>query len=511
LINAGNSATLRLAMLTRSAIFVHRWLGVAVALVFLLWFPSGIGMMYWDFPSVTAGDRLERAAALNAADIRLSPADAWATLGLSSAPSRVRLNVFDGHPVYLFETRSGELPVLADTGATHVDVSAELAHRVASAWTGHAASAARVETIDDADQWTVQGSSRSASPLWKYSWPSGDHVYVSQRSGQVVQYTTTASRIGAYLGPIPHWLYFTPLRRHQPQWSALVIWTSGIGTITALLGIIVGIAVFSPSKRYRNAGKATRIPYAGFKRWHTVFGLMVGAGAASWAFSGMLSMEPFPTTPRGARSVEKRAVEEEGVLRALRGPLSMQAFAARHPREALASVATLRVKELELASVGGEPVYVASLGRGETRILTIDGRIQTGFDRAWIDTVIMKGAGPAGLAELRQLTHYDRYYRDRRRTRVLPVLLARMNDDDGTRYYIDPRTARIVERYSARDWSSRWLYHGLHSLDFPWLYNHRPAWDLVVIAFMAGGTALCVTSLILAWRVVARKLLDGVR
>jgi hypothetical protein len=31
-------------------------------------------------------------------------------------------------------------------------------------------------------------------------------------------------------------------------------------------------------------------------------------------------------------------------------------------------------------------------------------------------------------------------------------------------------------------------------------------WDIVVIAFMVGGTALCVTSLILAWRVVGRKL-----
>jgi hypothetical protein len=53
---------------------------------------------------------------------------------------------------------------------------------------------------------------------------------------------------------------------------------------------------------------------------------------------------------------------------------------------------------------------------------------------------------------------------------------------------------------------NRWLYHGLHSLDFPWLYDYRPLWDIVVITFMLGGTALMVTSLILAWRVVGRKL-----
>ena len=59
---------------------------------------------------------------------------------------------------------------------------------------------------------------------------------------------------------------------------------------------------------------------------------------------------------------------------------------------------------------------------------------------------------------------------------------------------------------AASDSSRRFFYNGLHSLSFPWLYNHRPLWDIVVIAFMVGGTALCLTSLILAWRVLGRRL-----
>lgn len=51
-------------------------------------------------------------------------------------------------------------------------------------------------------------------------------------------------------------------------------------------------------------------------------------------------------------------------------------------------------------------------------------------------------------------------------------LLARMNDADQARYYIDPKTARVVSRYS-RNWVGRRLYTGLHSLNFPWLYNYR--------------------------------------
>src|SRR5207245_1959920 len=166
----------------------------------------------------------------------------------------------DGRPVYRFRFPRGEAIVYADTSERQTAVSTAMMQRIASAWTGQPA-AARVEAVDDVDQWTVQGPLRNLRPMWKYSWPNGEQVYIAQSSGEVVQYTTTASRIGAYLGPIPHWVYFTPLRKHQAQWSAFVIWTSGIGTITAMLGLIVGLWMYAPSKPYRIAGAETSIPY----------------------------------------------------------------------------------------------------------------------------------------------------------------------------------------------------------------------------------------------------------
>jgi hypothetical protein len=484
-------------VIKRSVLALHRWLGVALCLFFLTWFPSGIGMMYWDFPSVTAADRLERSPALDRASIRLSPAEALAALQERRPPDQLRLNTFDGRPVYRIRTGRDERIVYADTGATQADVSKELMARVASAWTAQPASAAAIEPID-VDQWTVQGSVRSLRPLWKYSWPNGEHVYVSQASGEVVQYTTRASRIGAYLGPIPHWLYFTPLRKHYLGWTRVIIWSSGIGTGAAILGLIIGVWMYSPAKRYRYAGGASSIPYIGQKRWHMVLGLIFGLGAATWALSGMLSMDPFP-------SAGARRGDDAGIPLAMRGRVPMTALGV-NPQGALARLAGERVKELELTSFDGEPVYIGTIGRGLTQLVTVGGQVHTEFDREQIARIVTNAAGPAGLAELRELTDYDWYYLDRRRTRPLPVILARPNDVEQTRYYIDPRTARIVGTYSSRSWTSRWLYHGLHSLDVPWLYNHRPAWDIVVITFMLGGSALGVTSLILAWRVVGRTL-----
>jgi hypothetical protein len=182
----------------------------------------------------------------------------------------------------------------------------------------------------------------------------------------------------------------------------------------------------------------------------------------------------------------------------------LDAFANKHPREAVANLTG--VKELELIVAAGMPAYLATLDNGTTRIVPIDGDPIDGLTPERITDVVTRAAGTNGLAEIRTIDQYDRYYLDRARERPLPVVLARLNDDEGTRYYIDPKTARVVASYSARNWMSRWAYHGLHSLDFPWLYNYRPLWDIVVITFMVGGTALCVTSLILAWRVIGRKL-----
>ena len=483
--------------LQQTIIFTHRWLGVVLCLFFLLWFPSGIGMMYWDFPGVTAADRLDRSPALDAAAIRLSPAEALAALGAAPPPDDVRLDTFDGRPVYRFGAGRAERIVYAETGERQVAVSAEMALRVASAWVKQPPGAAAVDTLEDADQWTVQGSFRALRPLRKYSWPNGEQVYVSQVTGDVVQYTTRASRLGAYLGAIPHWLYFTPLRKHQAQWSTLVTWSSGAGAVSAVLGLIIGVWMYSPSRKYRYAGAASRIPYKGQKRWHMILGLIVGLGAVTWAFSSMLSMAPFPLTGPASDAAVK-------IPQALRGRIDLAAFAGQPPRDVLARRADLRIKELELASFYGSPAYVAHLSGDRTRIILRDGNVRDEFDRDRIVAIATEAAAPAGLSDIRMVDHYDRYYLDRHQQRPLPVILAVLNDAGQTRLYINPKVARVAGSYSAGSWMDRWLYHGLHSLDFPWLYNHRPAWDIVMIAFMLGGTALSVTSFVLAWRVLGR-------
>jgi hypothetical protein len=513
-------------------------MGVALSVLFVLWFASGIVMIYWSFPGVSARDRRERAPALNPAQIKLTPDEAYAVLTLDQPAGQAQLTSFDGRPVYRFDggrggrrgsSRVGAAMVYADDGTVQTKVDDAMIDRAASAWAGRPISEAKKESIEEVDQWTVGGQLRALRPLYKYSFKDGQQIYISGRNADVVQYTTRESRFWAYLGAIPHWLYFTSLRKHQPQWFRFVVWTSGLGAVASLLGIVIAVWMLSSSKRYHYAGALTRIPYRGWKRWHTYIGLVFGAVSLTWVFSGMLSMGPFDFLERlaGARSPVNgeakgdAAAKEKGsrakggggpaidIANAVRGEgqLDLSAYSAKSPNVAIASLkGDFQAKELEFSIFDSEPQYIATDAAGHTRIIPVNGAPKEELDREQIMAMLRESAR-SNLAELRLMDEYDAYYRDRLREKPLPVIYIRMNDEASTRYYIDPKTGRTVGTYSSRDWVNRWLYHGLHSLDFPWLYNHRPLWDVVVITLMLGGTALSITSLILTWKVLQRKLI----
>jgi hypothetical protein len=488
-------------------VFVHRWMGVALCLLFLMWFLSGMVMMYWTYPEVTTGDRLSRAQLLDAPRIRLSPQEAYALLETKEAPSEMRLEMFDRRPAYNFDFTGEKFIVYADDGQMQTEFPPEMALRIAAAWSGQPPATAIVEKITDADQWTVPGQFSELRPLLKYVWPDGEEVYVSTVTGEVVQYTTRASRVGAYFGAIPHWLYFTPLRKHANEWAQLVIWAAGLGTIVTLLGIIVGVWMYSPSKRFQYEGAPSSLPYAGQKRWHSIQGLFFGWIACTWVFSGMLSMDPFPKLQHGEEAARAR------VAAALEGePLEVRDFNVKLPREALAELdPEFHVKELTITSFAGEPFYLATAALNQTRIIPVHGESATEFDAGKIIQVMKNALQPLSLAEARLMTEYDAYYQDRQKQRPLPVIYARVNDDENSTYYVDPKTARIVQSYNSRSRWNRWLYHGLHSIDFPLLYKRRPLWDIVVLILLLGGASLCVTALLLAGGVLRRKLIPPAR
>jgi hypothetical protein len=469
------------------AILCHRWTGAAFCVLFAWWFISGIFMMYVDYPEVNDSNRLAHAQAIDASRVQLTAAQAWASLKTKGEPDEVRLRMFDSRPAYWFRLGKARAYVYADDGRIQVKFPPELNLRTAAAWTGQPASGATSELMRSEDQWTVGGIYFNYEPITKYSWPDGQQVYIPAATGEVVQYTTSASRLLSYLGPVAHWLYFTPLRKNPQLWSRIVIWLSGAATAVAVLGLFAGLSLYSPGRR---------IPFTGTKRLHMILGLFFGFLACTWAFSGMLSMDPFPV---------KIAGEDPRIPDALTGePFAFESFSAKSPREALAQTA-LSVKEIEFLSVGGKSFYLATQDPENTRIIPMVGPATTEIDRTALVDLVTKASQPTGLADARFIAKYDAHYLDRHHELPLPVLLVQLKDPQHSSFYIDPRTTHVVGSYSSGRWPERWLYHGLHSINLPWLYNCRPAWDIVVLFLMLGGTSLAITSVVIAVRFVGLR------
>ncbi|MEI9812519.1 MAG: hypothetical protein WDO18_07495 [Acidobacteriota bacterium] len=339
--------------------------------------------------------------------------------------------------------------------------------RTAAQWTGQPAPSATVEIVEKPDQWTLNGGVRRQLPLKKYTFADGQQVYLSEDTGEVVQYTTTASRIYAHLGAIPHWLYYTPLRINGKLWTNVVTWSSGLATIAATLGMIVGVWMWSPKKKYRHEGAPTMVPYTGQKRLHTILGLFFGILTMTWAFSGMLSMEPFEFSG-GARTKGGPAQRVQAALAG--GRIDLAKFESKHPRDVLAGLdANFHPKELVYTTFAGEPVFHVSDAQGRVRVVPVNPEAAPGLDRDRVLETVRQAAGNDNIEETAWLEKYDRYYLDRTHVRPLPVWRVTLRDPGHTRIYVDPATARVVGRYSESTaaWVNRWLYHGLHSLDFP--------------------------------------------
>ena len=500
--------------------YTHRWLGIAGCVLFVAWFVSGVVMMYARMPGLANEERLARAPALDLSAVTISPAEAAKTTGLSA--ERVQDGMIGTRPVYRFVGRDQTI-VYADTGDFFAGIDKTQAIDVARRYApGHTGPLRYLTYLTEPDQWTLQ--SRNAMPMHVFALDDADdtHLYVSEVSGDVELRTTRAERFWGYLGPVLHWVYFTPLRRNGPVWSEFVIWSSFIGCVMCITGIVWGLWRFSPRSSYRLKRVASTSPYAGWMKWHHIAGLLFGLVTLTWTYSGLLSMGPF----NWFRSPPASRAEREA---STGGPLKMELMTVETMRAAVAAIEpSFAAKELESMQFRGEPFWIgyraptedearqwmkigllprAPRPRLEHRYVSAvhpeRGAITT-FGREAMTEIARAALPGVAIQDAVWLDEYDGYYYDLRSARALPVLRVRYADANATWLYLDPERGGIVQRSGKVSRLRRWLYQGFHSLDFPFLYFRRPLWDIVVVVLSIGGTVLSFTTIMPAWRRLRR-------
>lgn len=495
---------------------VHRWLGIALAVVLLAWFVSGMVMLYVGYPRLTTDERLAALPALPAQGccVPLAQAVAAAKAHRARLPATAegrggaagddtwRLTSVAGRP-RLIVGDEGRQPVAVDAATGRVVTAVGRDDALAAALPFAQGAPARWVAQVDEDAWTHSRALDAHRPLHRVvvDEPQGRWLYVSSRTGEVVRDASLTERSWGWIGAWLHWLYLFRGGAVDPWWSDIVIGLSLAGSVSALTGIVVGLWRWRFRGRYRSG---RRTPYADrAARWHHVAGMAGGLLTLTWVLSGLFSMNPWKVFDAPGPRPDRRAY----------------AGAAADPAQAPDPARVLQqlaargqtAREITWHRVGGE-AFAQAHGGGATSLFS--GTAAQPLDA--LAPALWQGAAArllpgAHVVQQERLDRYDIWYyaRERhtmtgQRERPLPVWRLRFDDPHDTWVVIDPRSGAILQISDTHRRIDRWLFAFLHSFDLPALLALRPAWDLWMLGFSLAGALLAGTAVVTGTRRLRR-------
>ena len=476
---------------------VHRYLGLTMSLVLLLWFASGIVMMFEGYPRTPDSERMGWLSPMDPGSIEVSPSRALSELGLED-PEALRINQPGDRPrLHAMDDEGQWHSAFADTGEPAPPMDQDQARERARLLSG--ADVASITLLEGPDQWTVNSHVEAPAPLWRVALAdeAGTQLYLSRPTGEVIHNTTFHERAWGYAGPVVHWIYPTQLRELTGIWRQVVLWLAGIGTLACLSGVLLGLMLMRRNKRRGGVS-----PFRGWFRWHHYLGLVFGVLATTWVFSGLLSMSPFQWT----------SADRDSSIGQHLGTKSPQSHDKAHAPSATNMLAGTTPHELTLHRFHGEPYYLAKDATGSKRLYPAQPRASNPVKSGRLPRESVREAAAAGAGELvafHEQHAYDTYYYSGRATRIgrdAPILpVYRADYRDGARLYIDPATGSVLQYSTPLTRLNRWLYNGLHSLDLPALNPGSLFWYLLVLVLMSGGTLLCLSGTWLSIRYLRRR------
>jgi len=477
----------------KALVWFHRWLGISLCCLFAMWFVSGAVMVFVPFPELAENDRATSSESINFGRLRISPNAASVAAGGRTIDRLVSLA---GGPVYIAKkVGTPDLAISGETGQPLPDVKGDQVAKIAAGF-----SRTSIKTVRgpfDYDQWIVYQGFTHLRPFYKVRIDGADGVdlYVSARTGEVVQRTRSFERAWNWAGSIAHWIYFVPIRRVFNLWDR-TLWSLGlIGLLTAAAGIWLGVQRTQYKMRSKRPGVT---PYKGLMKWHHVVGLVAGVFVLTWIFSGWLSMDDGRLFSEGKAS--------QGELRRYQAPIS-SAVGANLSADDLAGLRD--VSQVTFAQISGNATATA-IGAGPPKVLIATSRGPFIFDRipmAIIEAAV-HAAWPSETIQSINPVDPDSAYA---KAEYLPssAMLLRMVGTSSFGLYVDGLDGHILAIVDRNRKFYDWAYYMLHTFNFPGL-SSRPLIRIpIVLSLLMLGFTLSVTSVLVGLRrlgVLRRKV-----
>ena len=489
--------------LKRGLFLFHRWLGIGMCLLFIMWPLTGVVMMYVGFPELTEKERHAGLPVLDAGQIREGPSKLLQR-ALPDAPvTQFSLSSVSGRPAYLLKQAGHPwLGLYADTGEWLEKPTAEDATSAARTFfqaqqPGGESTEVLYRGMLEMDQWTVSSALNSHRPLHKVALhdTAGTWLYVSSSTGQVVRDVTRNERVWNWLGANLHWIYPVHLRKHRTVWANLLIVLSLVGLASVLSGIIIGLMRLRVRRRHQGKDAS---PYQGVMKLHHIAGLACAFFLTTFMFSGFMSMTPWGLFDAKTSFTQQLwRYQQPGDIRSLKPVYST----AQEIRQLLQQHQTDGIKELNWHWLAGHSLLALHHSPDVFRSVRGKNPLTEADLAPQIKTAVSHLLPDSEVSSMEHLEDYDNhYYSHHERFRPLPVIRVKFSDPESTWFHIHAQTGQLLGRLTFKNRVQRWLFNGLHTLDFSALIHRRPLWDILLILLCSAAALFSLTSITIAWR-----------
>jgi len=429
-----------------------------MGLIFLLWVITGIVLLFGQFPHASREHRFLHLTSLSGQVIEglQAPIPEWG--------SDVTLEMAGNRAVYRVpEGRRGERVYDAQTLKPVTQFGQNYAEALSSSYTN--SSVERIEMQKGLEQWIPWSYYKSLLPFYKcyMNDDARSVVYVSARSGSIVQHTTRNARWIAALGIIPHKLYFLPLLQNRPLWEGILIFLSAVGLLLAVSGIVAGWIRF---RQVRNKNKLTPYRKPSYK-WHHLVGFFTGFFVFTFTLSGLFSVTGVPDWMAMVDSEKKETIrwqDKEAVIKELH-------ISPHKIWEALDR--KQGVKKIEYTSVLGQPQFHVFYDDYQNAVSYTQQHNQVIPLKNWSLEKVQREAErlyPRYVRRVSKQTEYDSWYSPGGMWyQPVPAYKIEFDDEARTWLYINPETGEQLRRLTSNYRLRRWLYRGLHTFNFPFL------------------------------------------
>lgn len=477
-------------MFKRICYTIHRMLGTILSILFLMWFLSGFVMIYHTFPRVKPSDRNRIMQVLPDS---IPNNDSILNLLSGTKTTKLNLKVVDKEPVFQITTKDTTyyLPERASTSETK---TFDQLTAYARLWCN--APIEKVDTLDKLDQWIPFGQLKKDMPIYKFFFADKEkhQLYVSSKSGEALQFTDKDSRFWAWLGPIPHWIYFTSLRQNADLWSNTVVVLCVLGLIACLSGMILGIRAYIIQYKSKKKSKS---PYQkAFYKWHHILGFFFGIFVFTFTFSGMMSLVGIPDW--------MVKIHDRGLIRKVMSNGDVDLDRYKYDCNKVLKTYRASVKSIDWDSFGNIPLYKVTTDTGVVVLDASSENIKT-LDLTEQDVRKRFEKMHGQEVKVSLLTDFDNYYLSRKMESPLPVYKVEVDDADGSVSYVNPQTGS-VRYYNNSSRASKWTYRALHAYNIKGLVDRPILWNIVMWTTMIGGTLVSFTGLYLGIQYIKRKI-----